>query len=666
MTAGRDGAVRIWQIESDGLMNELNCYMEHEGFVNSVAFIPETTEYPEGRKQRIFILFKFVLGVILSGGVDKLINVWDCAKGALCGSLISHSENICKLIVFPTDLKTSPFEFGSSSWDGSARCWTEELSPAGTLTLKPDGPVSTCWSVAALGRDAFVTAHADRSIKLWRGERQVQVINSAHRDVVRDLCTLPGNCFVSAGNDGALKVWDSSTGSEIQNIQMAHPAFIYGLSWNGTDRLVSFGEEGIVKIWKWIASDRKLREEQTLRVPMMSSWCASFSDAETLIVGGSTGTLFTFSARLKESAIVEVYEAEMRAFDEAAKASKASEIAKNCQDESVLKYPGERVGKTILVRRGGDEQIEAHQWDGQEWQNLGAVLDPLSVKAPDFTFNVELDDTGKSYSLSYSWGENPYSVAKNFLERNELPIGYLDQVANFIVKNAGPSPEIPEQKPESSYSDSDGKPEPEPFRIEAYNSDGVVGKLKAFGFEGEINEKEICQVLSKWPIDKLFPCLDWLRFHVLKSGNVSCLESVPFDAILSGGNGGKEAAAGITMSLRLLCNVTSLQTPVDSNLIVKVIGKCTNSPAMQTNSSTWIPLLIGLLSNASSLIEDDTKRMALLQGILLKAATLNEDSITRIWWLVKETSKPIPLATSLKVEFERIPGLREILKIFNQ
>lgn len=444
------------------------------------------------------------------------------------------------------------------------------------------------------------------------------------------------------------------------------------MAWNGNDRLTTFGEEGIVKVWKWSAVDRKLVEEETLRVPMMSSWCAVFLDENILIVGGSTGTLFTFSSIINDSKVVDVFEAEMRAFDEASRASKSSEIEKNCQDETALKYPGERVGKTILVRRGQGNKIEAHQWDGQEWQNLGEVLDPLSVKSPDFTFKVELDDTGKTHDLSYSWGENPYSVAKNFLERNELPILYLDQVANFIVKNTGAEdavaePSVTESTKPTTLTTTNTPAKPDPLRIEAYNAEGVIGKLRSFGLESEINEKEICLTLSKWPIEKLFPCLDWLRFHVLKSGNGGCVEFVPFGAILDGGNGGKEAAAGVTMSLRLLCNATSNIALIDSNLIGKVIGKCTNSPGMHTNSSTWIPLLIGLLYNAASLF-DDSKRMALLHGILAKTETLNEDSVARVWWLLKEVGKPIPLAASLKMEIERVPQLKDshdLLKLFN-
>ena len=54
VSAGRDGAVKIWQIdrETDGI-NEVLSYREHDGFVNSVAFIPETLEFPQGKAGEI-------------------------------------------------------------------------------------------------------------------------------------------------------------------------------------------------------------------------------------------------------------------------------------------------------------------------------------------------------------------------------------------------------------------------------------------------------------------------------------------------------------------------------------------------------------------------------------------------------------------------------------
>ena len=614
-----------------------------------------------------------VLGVLLSGGTDKLINIWDYRQGGsgLCGSLIGHNQNVCKLVTFPEEKRSFPFVCGSTSWDGTARCWTEELSPASCLTLSAE-EAGSCWSIAALGRDSFVTAHADKSIRIWRGDVQAEVIHAAHSDVVRDLIALEPDCFISVGNDGAVKVWEASHGALLQTITCAHPAFIYGLVGDGKDQIATFGEEGIVKIWKWNSETRQLQAKGQLRVPMMSVWCATFIGPELLLVGGSSGSFYIFSSEDGNGApaISEVFNSEMVAFDATSMARKSSEIEKNLQEETVLKYPGESVGKTVIVRR--NSIIEAHQWDGAEWNNLGEVIDPNSVKAPDFNFKVEMDETGRSFDLPYSWGENPYSVAKNFLERNDLPISHLDEVANFIVKNAGNPPPSSTASAANESKFSQVPAEPENLVIEAFNYEGVLNKLKSFGFKHSedsesISFDDIQGLLKTWPIEKLFPCLDWLRVYVLKDCETSeVLANVPFDGILEIGTKSdvnKESVAAVTMSLRLLCNISSkFQTGlIDDNLVVKMIGKCSQSAAMQSNSNAWLPLLIGILYNCRNRL-DAVKKMALLDGILSKsyAFRFGSEEVSRIYWLVKGSGQPVPLTTSLKKGIDRISDLKVI------
>ena len=68
--------------------------------------------------------------------------------------------------------------------------------------------------------------------------------------------------------------------------------------------------------------------------------------------------------------------------------------------------------------------------------------------------------------LPYNLSQNPYEVAKKFIADNELPLSYLDQVANFIVQNtqgatleqgsadaATPAPTAPRQNalPQTEY-----------------------------------------------------------------------------------------------------------------------------------------------------------------------------------------------------------------------
>ena len=53
----------------------------------------------------------------------------------------------------------------------------------------------------------------------------------------------------------------------------------------------------------------------------------------------------------------------------------------------------------------------------------------------DYVFDVDIKDGEPPLKLPYNLDQNPYDVAQTFIGNNELPVTYLDQVANFIITN---------------------------------------------------------------------------------------------------------------------------------------------------------------------------------------------------------------------------------------
>ncbi len=69
----------------------------------------------------------------------------------------------------------------------------------------------------------------------------------------------------------------------------------------------------------------------------------------------------------------------------------------------------------------------------------------------DYVFDVDIEDGKPPLKLPYNASENPYDRATKFINDNELPISYLESVANFIVQNTrgatlgeGPSQTAPD------------------------------------------------------------------------------------------------------------------------------------------------------------------------------------------------------------------------------
>lgn len=654
LTASRDGSVRLWTLSApDGTVSltETLCLREHEGFVNSVAFLPPDAEHAQG--------------LIVSGGADQLINVWDCAAGRMRATLIAHSGNVCKLAA--TD--GAPFLFASSSWDGTARVWTEELAPAGSLSLAVGGEERVAvWSVAGLGHDVFVTAHADRSVKVWRGDHMVRSIASAHDDVVRDVVAVDGGrAFATVGNDGQIVLW-SSDGTVLRRVPRAHAAFIYAAAGNRAGTLLAtVGEEGWLRVWRVDAEERMVDLTAEIRVPMLSVWSVAFLPNDALVVGGSGGGLFVFSPGAGDSAVRDAFDSLVQLFEFSA--AKQEELDRTAQDREVLTRPGTAPGQNVIVRSGGrgdDSSYEAHQWTGTEWIALGEVVSHAAPEKTrfagdgqyyDHVFKVELDDEGRLYELPYNVGENPYVAAQSFLNRHNLPISYIDQVARFITKNASSPPSQPDVKQETESSP------PKLYTVAAVNMIGVREKLVEFGLAGEPSLTAVVACLAEWPVERLFPCLDWLRVAVLDPATDmrQVATVLPIARILPNGVGEvttKPRQAAVTMLLRLMCNWTATRPDVDDGMLVDVVGR--GAQLLSANAKGWTVLLLGLVNNmALRGRADATKRVALLLNILQQTPAghgLSVEDGQLIHAIVSQSGSPVPLAPALRSQLASRTG----------
>lgn len=81
----------------------------------------------------------------------------------------------------------------------------------------------------------------------------------------------------------------------------------------------------------------------------------------------------------------------------------------------------------------------------RSWQKVGEVTDAVGSSRKqlyqgqeyDYVFDVDLGGGAPILKLPYNANENSYAAAQRFLHANELPLGYIDQIADFIEQNAG-------------------------------------------------------------------------------------------------------------------------------------------------------------------------------------------------------------------------------------
>lgn len=248
--------------------------------------------------------------------------------------------------------------------------------------------------------------------------------------------------FASASNDGIIRLWKLD-GSQIGELH-GHENYIYSLISLSDGRLVSSGEDRTVRIWQGTEC------VQTITHPAISVWgvaaCAQTGD---LVSGASDRKVRVFTKAQERYAAPEV----LKAFDDAVRSSSIPQQQMNDPvNKEQLPGPdflqqksGTKDGQVQTIREA-DGSVTAHQWSqsAQTWMHVGTVVDAVGSsgkkasyngKEYDYVFDVDIEEGKPPLKLPYNLSQNPYEAATMFLQNNELPMTYLDQVANFVTTN---------------------------------------------------------------------------------------------------------------------------------------------------------------------------------------------------------------------------------------
>jgi phospholipase A-2-activating protein len=263
-----------------------------------------------------------------------------------------------------------------------------------------------------------------------------------------------------------------------------HENFIYSLAALPSGELVSSSEDRTVRIW------RGNECVQTITHPAISVWSVAVCrDNGDIVTGASDKIVRVFTRspdRIAEPAT-------LKAFEELVQTSLIPLQPLGDINKTDLPGPdflqqksGTKEGQVQLIKeRNGN--VSAYQWSSaaNQWLSVGTVVDAAgnaskvsyNGKDYDYVFDVDIEEGKPALKLPYNASQNPYEVAQKFIVDNELPISYIDQVANFIIQNSqgtslGPNPNqgsgsAPGSDPwgmESRYRPNDAQqaPAPEP------------------------------------------------------------------------------------------------------------------------------------------------------------------------------------------------------------
>jgi phospholipase A-2-activating protein len=330
----------------------------------------------------------------------------------------------------------------SGAWDQEARIWPVGKWESDVVLKGHDGAV---WAVLAYDSDTIVTACADQKIRIFHKSGKLLKGIQASNHPVRALCRVQGHPsgadFASGDNDGTIKLWLIS-GKQVGELH-GHESFIYSLASLPTGEIISSGEDRTVRIWK---GNQCI---QTITLPAISVWCvAACAENGDIVAGASDKMVRVFTKSTERFADAET----TRQFEDSVKESSIPQQTMGDINKEKLPGPefltqkaGTKDGQVQMIKEANGS-VTAHTWSSaaNQWINVGTVVDSVGSsgkkvdyqgKEYDYVFDVDIEDGKPALKLPYNLSQNPYEAATKFIHTNELPITYLDQVANFITQN---------------------------------------------------------------------------------------------------------------------------------------------------------------------------------------------------------------------------------------
>lgn len=263
------------------------------------------------------------------------------------------------------------------------------------------------------------------------------------RDVCRALAKIPeghisGGQLLSASNDSVIRAW-TLKGDLVSELH-GHEAFIYSLAVLPDGKFVSSGEDRTVRIWQAASCI------QTITLPAVSVWSVAACGNGDIIAGSSDKM-----ARIFTTDPDRVADASVQAeFTEAVKSSSIPQQTVGAINKTDMEGPdflqrksGTKDGQVQMIKEN-DGSVSAYSWSSakQSWDMVGTVVDSVGSgqkvnhkgKEYDYVFDVDIEDGKPPLKLPYNVTQNPHEVASQWLQDHGLPLTYLEETANFIVK----------------------------------------------------------------------------------------------------------------------------------------------------------------------------------------------------------------------------------------
>jgi WD40 repeat protein len=232
VTAGIDGAVRVWDL---GSASEIGNLQGHATGANCIA-LGDLDGFP----------------VAATGGDDRTLRVWDLRPAGQRASLNGPDGETLAVAVGTTGSKTALFSGGQ---DRAVWVWDLEN---GDRLAQLQGHTDWIWTLTVgevNGQPVIISAGDDPAVRVWDATTLTQVAAlGGHHGTVYAVALAQANgrpIIICAGRHSWLRIWDLPSRSELRPL-LGHAKLVYGLAtWtsDGRSKAASASIDQTVRIW---------------------------------------------------------------------------------------------------------------------------------------------------------------------------------------------------------------------------------------------------------------------------------------------------------------------------------------------------------------------------------------------------------------------------------
>ncbi|KAK9470801.1 WD40-repeat-containing domain protein [Dipodascopsis tothii] len=244
VSGGCDRDVRVWDLRSGRCRRVLR---GHTSTVRCLKMSDATTA--------------------VSGSRDASLRVWDIETGECRHVLAGHQASV-RCLEVEGDICVS------GSYDTTAKVWSVSR---GELLHTLTGHFSQIYALAFDGT-RIATGSLDTSVRVWSAATgQCLAVLQGHTSLVGQL-QMYGSRLVTGGSDGSVRVWDLRTMLCVHRLA-AHDNSVTSLQFDSR-RIVTGGNDGRVKVWD-VATGQHIRD---LATEYDAVWRVAFEDEKVVVL----------------------------------------------------------------------------------------------------------------------------------------------------------------------------------------------------------------------------------------------------------------------------------------------------------------------------------------------------------------------------------------------